>query len=85
MGDEAEVVSEEAETGAEEESPAGWVAGGIFLSRIFGLLRERAVAYFFGVGAHADVLQVAFKSPTCCRTCWGRARSRRRSFPSTAA
>ena len=71
MGDEPEVVSAEAESDAEGESAAGSVAGGIFLSRIFGLLRERAVAYFFGVGAHADVLQVAFKSPNLLQNLLG--------------
>ena len=73
MGDEAETVSAEAASasGAEGESAAGSVAGGIFLSRIFGLLRERAVAYFFGVGAHADVLQVAFKSPNLLQNLLG--------------
>ncbi len=71
MSDEAEVVSAEAESGAEGESAAGSVAGGIFLSRMFGLLRERTVAYFFGVGAHADVLQVAFKSPNLLQNLLG--------------
>ncbi len=71
MGDEAEVVSAEAESDPGGESAAGSVAGGIFLSRIFGLLRERAVAYFFGVGAHADVLQVAFKSPNLLQNLLG--------------
>jgi len=72
MADAAEVVSEaEGESGAEGESAAGSVAGGIFLSRIFGLLRERTVAYFFGVGAHADVLQVAFKSPNLLQNLLG--------------
>ena len=72
MSDESEAASavEDApESG--EESAAGSVAGGIFLSRIFGLLRERAVAYFFGVGAHADVLQVAFKSPNLLQNLLG--------------
>ena len=59
------------EPAAEGESAAGLVAGGIFLSRMFGLLRERAVAYFFGVGAHADVLQVAFKSPNLLQNLLG--------------
>ncbi|WP_263784796.1 murein biosynthesis integral membrane protein MurJ [Salinibacter grassmerensis] len=72
MSDESETASavEEApESG--EESAAGSVAGGIFLSRILGLLRERTVAYFFGVGAHADVLQVAFKSPNLLQNLLG--------------
>ncbi|WP_263841521.1 murein biosynthesis integral membrane protein MurJ [Salinibacter sp.] len=73
MGDEAETASAEAASAsdAEGESAAGSVAGGIFLSRMFGLLRERAVAYFFGVGAHADVLQVAFKSPNLLQNLLG--------------
>jgi putative peptidoglycan lipid II flippase len=73
MGDEAEPVSAEADSAsdAEGESAAGSVAGGIFLSRMFGLLRERTVAYFFGVGAHADVLQVAFKSPNLLQNLLG--------------
>ena len=72
MADEAEVVSSaESESEAEGESAAGSVAGGILLSRILGLLRERTVAYFFGVGAHADVLQVAFKSPNLLQNLLG--------------
>ena len=72
MADEAEVVSSaESESEAEGESAAGSVAGGILLSRILGLLRERTVAYFFGVGAHADVFQVAFKSPNLLQNLLG--------------
>ncbi len=59
------------EASPEDESAAGSVAGGILLSRLFGLLRERTVAYFFGVGAHADVLQVAFKSPNLLQNLLG--------------
>ena len=53
------------------ESAAGSVAAGIFSSRVLGLLRERTVAYFFGVSAHADVLQVAFKSPNLLQNLLG--------------
>lgn len=53
------------------ESAAGAVAAGILSSRILGLLRERTVAYFFGVSAHADVLQVAFKSPNLLQNLLG--------------
>ena len=61
------------ETGAKEtgDSAAGSVAAGIFTSRVFGLLRERTVAYFFGVGAHADVLQFAFRSPNLLQNLLG--------------
>jgi len=53
------------------DSAAGAVAAGILSSRILGLLRERTVAYFFGIGAHADVLQVAFKSPNLLQNLLG--------------
>jgi len=53
------------------DSAAGLVAAGIFSSRVLGLLRERAVAYFFGVSAHADVWQVAFKSPNLLQNLLG--------------
>ena len=55
----------------EPDSAAGSVAAGIFSSRIMGLLRERTVAYFFGVSAHADVWQVAFKSPNLLQNLLG--------------
>jgi len=57
------------ETG--EDSAAGSVAAGILSSRILGLLRERTVAYFFGVSAHADIWQVAFKSPNLLQNLLG--------------
>jgi putative peptidoglycan lipid II flippase len=65
-----EAASEEAPS-SESESAAGSVAAGILSSRILGLLRERTVAYFFGVSAHADVLQVAFKSPNLLQNLLG--------------
>lgn len=52
-------------------SAAGLVAAGILASRIVGLVRERVIAYYFGVGAHADVLQVAFKSPNLLQNLLG--------------
>ena len=52
-------------------SAAGSVAAGILSSRILGLLRERAQAYFFGVSVYADVLQVAFKSPNLLQNLLG--------------
>jgi len=60
---------------AEEETPsssaAGVVAAGIFLSKIVGLLRERAIAFYFGVSAHADVWQVAFRAPNLLQNLLG--------------
>jgi putative peptidoglycan lipid II flippase len=59
------------EPASTDESAAGSVAAGILSSRILGLLRERAQAYFFGVSVHADVLQVAFKSPNLLQNLLG--------------
>ncbi|MEL6704796.1 MAG: murein biosynthesis integral membrane protein MurJ [Bacteroidota bacterium] len=42
-------------------SAAALVAAGILLSRLSGLVREKAVAYFFGVGAHLDVYQLVMR------------------------
>ncbi len=53
------------------ESAAGLVAGGIFLSRIIGFVRERAIGYFFGVGAHADVFRVALRAPNLLQNLLG--------------
>ena len=58
---EASAVSDARASGG--KSAALLVAAGIFLSRIIGLVRERAISYFFGLGPHADVLRVAFKTP----------------------
>ena len=52
-------------------SRASSVAAGIFASRIVGLLRERTIAYYFGVSAHADVLQVAFRAPNLLQNLLG--------------
>ena len=59
------------EPSSTDESAAGSVAAGILSSRILGLLRERTQAYFFGVSVHADVLQVAFKSPNLLQNLLG--------------
>ena len=66
-----EAVGGESSSAGEGDSAAGSVAAGIFSSRIVGLLRERTVAYFFGVSAHADVWQVAFKSPNLLQNLLG--------------
>jgi putative peptidoglycan lipid II flippase len=52
-------------------SRASSVAAGILSSRIVGLLRERAIAYYFGISAHADVLQVAFRAPNLLQNLLG--------------
>src|SRR5690606_2654478 len=48
---------------APRRSAAALVAAGICLARGMGLVRERAVSFFFGLGPHADVLRVALKTP----------------------
>ncbi len=53
------------------QSAAGLVAGGIFLSRIIGFVRERAIGYFFGVGEHADVFRVALRAPNVLQNLLG--------------
>jgi putative peptidoglycan lipid II flippase len=41
------------------------------VSRVFGLVRERAVAHFLGVGMHADVLATALRGPNLLQNLLG--------------
>ena len=50
---------------------AGVVGAGILTSRLMGFVRERVVAHFFGLGAHADVFQVAFRGPNLLQNLLG--------------
>lgn len=50
---------------------AARVAGGIFLSRIVGFLRDRAIAHYFGVGPHADVFRTALRGPNILQNLLG--------------
>ena len=52
-------------------SAAPIVAGGIFLSRIFGFVRTSVLAYFFGVGAHYDVYVYATRGPNLLQNLLG--------------
>ena len=56
-----------ADTSTDAASGAGsgamLVAAGIFASRVIGLVRDRAIAYFFGSGAFADVYRLALRAP----------------------
>ncbi len=66
------VVDEAARAAAHEgASSASTVAAGIFTSRLIGFVRERTIAHFFGVGAHADVFQVAFRGPNLLQNLLG--------------
>lgn len=55
----------------QQKSAAGTVAAGIFSSRIAGFVREGVIAYFFGVGAHTDALQAAFRGPNLLQNLLG--------------
>ena len=55
----------------DSESSASTVATGIFSSKITGLIRESTLGYFFGVGAHSDVLQTAFRIPNLLQNLLG--------------
>ncbi len=48
-----------------------WVGAGIFLSKISGVLRELAFAYYFGVSAVADVWRVALRTPNVIQNLLG--------------
>ncbi len=50
---------------------AARVGAGILSSRVFGLVREATVAFFFGVGPHADVLRSAFRAPNLIQNLLG--------------
>lgn len=47
------------------------VAAGILLSRIFGLVRQKVLAYFLGDGMAADVLTAAFRIPNFLQNLFG--------------
>lgn len=47
------------------------VAAGILLSRVFGLVRQRAMAHFLGNGAVADALAAAFRIPNLLQNLLG--------------
>lgn len=52
-------------------SGAFFVAAGIFLSRISGLLRERVFASFFGNSEAADAFKAALKIPNFLQNLFG--------------
>lgn len=58
---EAESTPEEPSAENRTGSAALLIALGILSSRILGLVREKVVAYFFGLGAHLDVYQLVMK------------------------
>lgn len=60
--------------GAPEARPRGGaakVAAGILASRLFGFVREGALARYLGVGPHADALSIAFRGPNLLQNLLG--------------
>jgi putative peptidoglycan lipid II flippase len=47
------------------------IGAGIFVSRIVGLVRERAIAAYFGAGVHADVIGAALRAPNVLQNLLG--------------
>ena len=50
---------------------AALVAAGIFLSRIFGLVRERVFAHYFGISPVADAFRAAMRIPNFLQNLFG--------------
>ncbi|GAB5533945.1 MAG: murein biosynthesis integral membrane protein MurJ [Rubricoccaceae bacterium] len=53
--------AEDATEARPKGSAAAFVAAGILASRILGLVREKVIAYYFGLGEHYDVYQLLMK------------------------
>ena len=56
---------------ARPTSHATLVAAGIFLSRIFGLVRQRALAHYLGLGDGSDAFTAAFRIPNLLQNLLG--------------
>ena len=61
----------EAGGGTARTGGARLVAAGILLSRIFGLVRQRATAHFLGSTEYADALAAAFRIPNLLQNLFG--------------
>jgi putative peptidoglycan lipid II flippase len=48
-----------------------FVAAGIFLTRLTGLLRQRVFAHYFGLGVEADAFSAAFRIPNFLQNLFG--------------
>jgi putative peptidoglycan lipid II flippase len=48
-----------------------FVAGGIMLSRLAGLVRQRALSHYLGLGAEADAFAAAFRIPNLLQNLFG--------------
>src|ERR1700745_390625 len=63
--------SAESRTRHSSARPAVLVASGIMLSRVAGLIRERALAHFFGVLPAADAFRAALRIPNFLQNLFG--------------
>ena len=50
---------------------AFFVAAGIFLTRLTGLVRQRVFAHYFGLGVEADAFSAAFRIPNVLQNLFG--------------
>src|SRR5678815_1652481 len=48
-----------------------FVAIGIFLTRVTGLVRQRVFAHYFGLGVEADAFSAAFRIPNFLQNLFG--------------
>ncbi len=69
--DERELQREETVRSVGRSSRASTVAAGILSSRVLGLARQATVSYFFGVSAHTDVYEAAFRAPNILQNLLG--------------
>lgn len=60
-----------ASSGSLRLRPAALVFGGILLSRIIGLVRERVFGFYFGVTDEADAFRAAFRIPNLLQNLFG--------------
>ncbi|MGE5113784.1 MAG: lipid II flippase MurJ, partial [Acidobacteriaceae bacterium] len=54
-----------------QRGAASLVAAGMLLSRIFGLVRDRAFAHYLGNSASADAFRAAFRIPNFLQNLFG--------------
>ncbi len=50
---------------------AGVIGFAVMVSRLLGLMREQAIAYFFTAGVSADAFYAAFRIPNLVRDLFG--------------
>lgn len=65
------MTSESPARSAPRPSGARFVALGILVSRVFGLVRQMAIGRFFGVAPHGDVWQTAMRLPNALQNLLG--------------